>query len=314
VASLPPLPTVLKSEILDTQHRKLDYLAQTTNPVYSIPSAARVVRVVAPKDNRIKAIIERISGYVSEFGLEFEQQIMSAERSNPVFKFLFDLTSEEATYYRYCVYLKGNVDQINSPLLYPFSLVCALDAEFYISPYCNYKIHNSEELCNTIDKYLHPKKFESVEATVAAAEDHSLSDEEAEELMQLVRAATLDKDSIKIAMEFAISRAAQAEEVIEILVESLSLPETPPLKKLSRLYIISDILFNTSLNLPKVFLYRTGFQKQLPSVFGYLSACHKTLSKGSETSIQFKLLVLDVVSAWKQWSLYEPDLIKQLTL
>jgi len=46
-------------------------------------------------------------------------------------------------------------------------------------------------------------------------------------------------------MGFALDYAEYASDIVEVLVESLTLPETPISMKIARLYLVSDILHNS---------------------------------------------------------------------
>jgi U2-associated protein SR140 len=47
-------------------------------------------------------------------------------------------------------------------------------------------------------------------------------------------------------MLFALDNADAAADVVEVLEESLTLPETPPATKLARLFLVNDILHNST--------------------------------------------------------------------
>lgn len=57
-------------------------------------------------------------------------------------------------------------------------------------------------------------------------------------------------------MIWCLEHAESAEEVVEMIADSLSILDTPLSKKLARLYIISDVLYNTGAKLPNVSYYR----------------------------------------------------------
>lgn len=48
------------------------------------------------------------------------------------------------------------------------------------------------------------------------------------------------------AMLFALDNADAAADVVEVLEEALTLPETPPATKLARLFLVNDILHNST--------------------------------------------------------------------
>lgn len=74
----------------------------------------------------------------------------------------------------------------------------------------------------------------------------------------MVRQVTFQRGTIARAMEFAIDHADAADEVIDILIRSLLLPETSLATKLARLYLVSDILHNSGAHVANAWKYRVG--------------------------------------------------------
>jgi len=75
-------------------------------------------------------------------------------------------------------------------------------------------------------------------------------------LGDILREITSDRIKIGEAMVWCLEHADSAEEVVEIITDSLSIPDTQLPKKLARLYIVCDILYNSSAKLPNVSYYR----------------------------------------------------------
>lgn len=71
-----------------------------------------------------------------------------------------------------------------------------------------------------------------------------------------MREITIDRIKVGEAMVWCLEHAEAAEEIVEILTDSLSISETPLSKKLARLYIVSDILYNSGAKLPNVSYFR----------------------------------------------------------
>ena len=75
-------------------------------------------------------------------------------------------------------------------------------------------------------------------------------------LGDLLRELTTDRIKIGEAMIWCLEHAESAEEIVEMIVDSLSIIDTTLNKKLARLYLVSDILNNSSAKLPNVSYYR----------------------------------------------------------
>lgn len=74
-------------------------------------------------------------------------------------------------------------------------------------------------------------------------------------LEAMLRVMSGKRAEIARAMEFAVKRAEAADEVAEIVCQSLKLDNTPVPRKLARLHLVSDILHN-SVSLPAIVVHR----------------------------------------------------------
>ncbi|KFG99960.1 RNA recognition motif protein, partial [Toxoplasma gondii MAS] len=68
-------------------------------------------------------------------------------------------------------------------------------------------------------------------------------------------------------MVFCMSHANCSAEIALCLYEALTLAETNLDSKLARLYLLSDILFNSSAPTPSAWSYRASLEKYLPRIF-----------------------------------------------
>jgi len=57
-------------------------------------------------------------------------------------------------------------------------------------------------------------------------------------------------------MVWCLEHAEAAEEIVEVISDSLCIPDTPLRKKIARLFIVNDILYNSSVKLPNVSYFR----------------------------------------------------------
>jgi len=84
------------------------------------------------------------------------------------------------------------------------------------------------------------------------------------------------------------------------------LPETPVPTKISRLFLVSDILHNSAL--PRASNFRTGFRETLPQIFESLNEKYRSIT-GRITAENLKESVLSVLRAWEKWSLWQQSII-----
>lgn len=87
------------------------------------------------------------------------------------------------------------------------------------------------------------------------------------------------------------------------------------------LYVVSDILYNSSAPIPNASSYRSLFQAQLVSVFASLHrACFGSGDSASSAPAPLGRMSLDVVRgklsllwrAWDKWALFPATFVKQL--
>ncbi|CAG8561627.1 11627_t:CDS:2, partial [Scutellospora calospora] len=58
-------------------------------------------------------------------------------------------------------------------------------------------------------------------------------------------------------MTFSIDHSDAADEIVDIICKTLAIKETPILTKVARLYLVSNILHNSSISVPNAWKFRT---------------------------------------------------------
>ncbi|CAN0174320.1 unnamed protein product, partial [Phaeothamnion confervicola] len=133
----------------------------------------------------------------------------------------------------------------------------------------------------------------------------ALGDKEFEQFSELLRELTLGRRSIADAMAFALDHADAAHEVADLLRDSLLVPETAVPAKIARLYLLSDVLHNSSTPVRGAARYRNHLQAALPEIFEGLGETLRGV-EGRLTSRQMRERVVGLLGVWEQWSLYPP--------
>ncbi|KPP61329.1 hypothetical protein Z043_120584, partial [Scleropages formosus] len=113
-----------------------------------------------------------------------------------------------------------------------------------------------------------------------------------DKLENILRALTPSREEIGDAMVFCLDRAEAAEEVVGCIAESLSLLQTPLQKKIARLYLVSDILYNSCAKVINASYYRKFFETKLPQIFGDISEAYRNVQARLQAE-QFKSPDLD---------------------
>uniref|UniRef100_A0A4W5QMU3 U2 snRNP-associated SURP domain containing n=1 Tax=Hucho hucho TaxID=62062 RepID=A0A4W5QMU3_9TELE len=243
------------------------------------------------------SLIHRMIEFVVREGPMFEAMIMNRELSNPMYRFLFENQSPAHVYYRWKLY---SILQGEAP------------TKWRTDDFCMFK-NGSLWRPPPLNPYLHGN-FEEGEGPEEEEEEPGkkgcLKEEERDQLEEMLRALTPRKGDIAEAMLFCLLHAEAAEEIVECVTESLSILKTPLPKKIARLYLVSDVLYNSSAKVANASYYRKYFETKLCQVFSDLNATYKTI-QGHLQSENFKQRVMSCFRAWEDWAVYpDPFLIK----
>lgn len=77
-------------------------------------------------------------------------------------------------------------------------------------------------------------------------------------LEDLIRHLTPERSKIGDCMVFCIEHADGADEICECIEQSLDNPKTLISKRIARLYLVSDILYNSTAKVPNASFFRTS--------------------------------------------------------
>ncbi|CAG5128807.1 unnamed protein product, partial [Candidula unifasciata] len=262
--------------------------------------ANAVVKVVIPTERQLLALIHRMVEFVVREGPMFEAMIMNRELNNPFFRFLFDNKSPAHTYYRWKLYsilhgdtaMKWRIDEFymfkggsiwRPPPINPFTQGMPDD------------LVNRE--ANT--------EFEVI------LRKGKLTNSQRDRLEDILRELTPDRTKIAEAMVWCLDHAEAAEEVVDCIAESLSIIQTPIPKKIARLFLVSDILFNSSAKVPNASFFRKFFQAKLKEIFKDVNESYEKI-EGRLKAEQFKQKVMNCFRAWEDWAVYPNDFLINL--
>lgn len=229
-------------------------------------------------------------------GPMFEAMIMNRELNNPMYRFLFENQSPAHVYYRWKLY---SILQGESPAKWrteDFRMF--KNGSFWRPPPLNPYLHGPYD-----DK-------EDEEEEEEGNKKGSLKEDERDKLEEMLRGLTPRRGDVAEAMLFCLDHAEAAEEIVECITESLSILKTPLPKKIARLYLVSDVLYNSSAKVSNASYYRKYFESKLSQIFADLNATYKTI-QGHLQSENFKQRVMSCFRAWEEWAVYpDPFLIK----
>uniref|UniRef100_UPI00398EDA55 U2 snRNP-associated SURP motif-containing protein-like n=1 Tax=Pristiophorus japonicus TaxID=55135 RepID=UPI00398EDA55 len=257
-----------------------------------------VVKVVIPTERNLLCLIHRMIEFVVREGPIFEAVIMNREINNPQFRFLFENKNPAHIYYRWKLF---SILQGDSPTKWRTE-------DFRIFK-CGSMWHPPP-----MNPYLQgmPEDGE-VEVPVEHEEPvkkGQLKDEQRDKLENILRGLAPHRNDIGDAMVFCLNNAEAAEEIVDCIAESLSILQTPLQKKIARLYLVSDILYNSCAKVANASYYRKYFETKLPQLFTDMHEAHKVIQARLQAE-QFKQKIMTCFRAWEDWAVYpEPFLIR----
>ncbi|XP_037550013.1 U2 snRNP-associated SURP motif-containing protein [Nematolebias whitei] len=254
-----------------------------------------IVKVVVPTERTLRSFIHRMIEFVVREGPMFEAMVMNREINNPMYRFLFDNQSPAHVYYRWKLY---TILQGETPFKWrtdDFRMF--KNGSLWRPPPLNLYVHGS---CDD----------EEGEEEEEANKKGCLKEEERDKLEEMLRGLTPRRGDIAEAMLFCLNHADAAEEIVECITESLSILKTALPKKIARLYLVSDVLYNSSAKVSNASYYRKYFETKLSQIFSDLNATYKAI-QGHLQSENFKQRVMACFRAWEDWAVYpDPFLIK----
>uniref|UniRef100_H3D5F1 U2 snRNP-associated SURP domain containing n=1 Tax=Tetraodon nigroviridis TaxID=99883 RepID=H3D5F1_TETNG len=255
-----------------------------------------IVKVVIPTERNLLSLIHRMIEFVVREGPMFEAMIMNREINNPMYRFLFENQSPAHVYYRWKLY---SILQGETP------------AKWRTDDFRMFK-NGSLWRPPPLNPYLHGPydDGDEEEEDDEGSKKGSLKEEERDKLEETLRGLTPRRGDIGEAMLFCLNHAEAAEEIVECITESLSILKTPLPKKIARLYLVSDVLYNSSAKVSNASYYRKYFEAKLCQIFSDLNATYKAI-QGHLQSENFKQRVMSCFRAWEDWAIYpDPFLIK----
>ncbi|PVZ96769.1 hypothetical protein BB558_007301 [Smittium angustum] len=237
------------------------------------------VHVIIPHDIRIKKLIHRTVEYVIRYGSKFEELLMAKELGSQRYKFLFDSQISDHAYYRWKLYSLLNGDQLDSwktEMFYMFS-----EGPIWIPP---------------------PLPYSDNVRRVATGR-----------LCKRLRKLDMTRGSIARTMVFAIERAEASDQIAEIITKYKFDSTTDKKSMIARLYLVSDILNNSSAPVSNAWKLRQSFEKKLEAFFEVFVTSYREIDARLKAE-QFRRSVLTVLAIWESLLVFPTEFISKLAL
>nr|XP_019047928.1 U2-associated protein SR140 [Kwoniella bestiolae CBS 10118]OCF26858.1 U2-associated protein SR140 [Kwoniella bestiolae CBS 10118] len=277
-----PPPRKNKSRRSSYSSYSSDSLSRSPSPRPRKPSAKD--KWLSGISEEQKKFIKTVANRVKDVGRGFEDLLRKKEKENPKFAFLVNEDLPEYHFYQLSVDPRY---RIPTPPPDDFA------DEGYASMYSSDSAEDSEKERVVRGKLgkLARKRFEA-----------------------MLRVMSGKRAEIARGMEFALKKAEAADEVAEIVCQSVRLDATPVPRKMARLHLISDILHNSASSLPNVWKYRQAFESRLPPVFSHLSTVYQSLLaySGKISADVFKGQVVAVLEIWERWIVFNSETAEYL--
>ena len=142
-------------------------------------------------------------------------------------------------------------------------------------------------------------------------EEASLSEVARQKLKSMLHTLTVDRQCICDAMVWILDHAEYATEVSEILISEFSTLDDPIILKIAHLFLISDVLHNTSAAVRNVSRYRNRLQDALPDIFESLQEVYRSADSRMAQELLRKH-VLKVLRVWRGWYIFSDDFLNGL--
>ncbi|KAM3136687.1 U2 snRNP-associated SURP domain-containing protein [Paramecium bursaria] len=288
--------TELQQKIENGFNFKIQYGAQ-------IIQRSKMIKI---PNSSLRTIIDRLARIIVYEGSGFENALIEREANNPLFAFLSIVilnqifqhkACDEQEYYKWRVYSLMNGDNEKQWKTDPFKIF--LSGKVYYPPpvdteEANSLVKKDQDRIQSVDKSSKDKKSNNWSGA------NVLSDDDRATFHQMIRDLNNQKQVIGKAMVYCMENHNCSADIVmtirDSLLESLSWNQ-----KLCRLYLISDILHNSSNQQQGFWIYKIYFQYFLPQIFDNLQELYN-----------YKEKVFKLIQIWREWSIYDSKFLKGL--
>ena len=306
--------------------------------------AAAAIRLIPPTDPYRRKFITTVASFIAKDGSYLERKVAERESNNPKFSFLTNTRSvlqteeeyqQELIFYRWRVYSFGHGDGFDHWQTEPFVmfhpngrfwLPPALDAAAAAKEVAEAKSKEAdirlkqkerkelnEQRQFMTGRQLEHAKFGGVSSASGGAA--KLNDWEMGKFDELFRKKLCQsRESICNCMAFCFEKSGASKQISDLLKEALleDGPEISPETRIARFFLLSDVLFNSQQpGVRNAYRYRDAIEEMAPEIFESLGK-HGKGSAGRMTQAKLNNAVSSVLSAWANWSVYNPVFLDEL--
>jgi len=302
------------------------------------------IHVVPPGDLYRRKFITTVASFIAKDGSLLERQIAERESNNPKFSFLTNTRSmlqteeeyqQELIFYRWRVYAFTQGDGFDHWQTQPFVMFHpnsrfwippALDQHAAAKEVAEAKLKEADIISRKEERkklneqrqfmtgrQLEHAKFGGISSASEGAA--KLNDWEMTKFDELFRKKLCQsRESICNCMAFCFEKSGASKQISDLLKEALleDGPEISPETRIARLFLVSDVLFNSQQpGVRNAYRYRDSIEQMAPDIFESLGN-HGKGSAGRMTMNKLNNAVSSVLNAWANWSVYNPTFLDGL--
>lgn len=306
---------------------------------------ACAVRVVPPSDPSRFKFISTVAMFVAKDGSVLENRLIEKEANNPTFSFLMDqeeqqsecsiaeVARNERIFYRWRVFSFSQGDTYGCWRTDPFIMVKP-GGNFWIPPDRDPELlaqsqkdeERNEEHLQLIKQQrrnmiaarrgYRPVGNDIQNSNLKSSSDGSvmLSSDLVARWEQMIQNLCCSREAICEAMAFCFDNSIAAQHICKLLKHILldNRPGVSIETKCARLYLLSDVLFNSQQpGVKNAFRYRDAIEEMAPEVFKTLGQ-HGNGTAGRLAINKLRIAVRNVLNAWNSWSVYSDIFLDRL--
>ncbi|KAL4166845.1 hypothetical protein KRP22_012334 [Phytophthora ramorum] len=271
-------------------------------------SGKQTVTIEIPADEKVRRRVDRLAHYVAADGLQFENAVRMREANTAEYGFLFEPQSPIALYYRWRVYSFAMGDDEYSWRETSFQMTADGPDRSRDTRRVDYGAASGQDFGAKNEKLLTGQQIARARDMERGRERNRLSSDDYGDFQKLLDGLTLERESVKKTMGFALDNSEAAVDLVGIILGSFKSSTSSDVALVGLLYVTSDILHNSSAAVKNASLFRTTFQECLPEIMDTLRVAHKNIG-GRMSANAMKEKVMNVLTAWESWSLFPPAVL-----
>ena len=131
----------------------------------------------------------------------------------------------------------------------------------------------------------------------------------AQELLDILCALSVSRDSIDSAMKYCLARSESAARIVDCIAETHLVVADA---EIARLYLLSDILHNANCGFSSAWVFRPVIESWLPRIFARLFICRNVNQRDQLVVERLSSRADRVISAWRSWGIFSLEFLRGL--